>query len=124
MSILAKLALLAIAMAMGFGGGWRVHVGITAARDLRAVQEAARVQVRRVDQANTAGTAREADRERIRTEFLTITEKVEHEIQTEKLVYSNVCVAPGGLQQLADAAALTVDPTQPGSSVPAAAASR
>lgn len=115
----------AIAIALsGFSAGVKWQIGIVAARDLRAVQEAARVQVRRVDQANTAGTAREADRARIRTEFLTLTEKAEHEIEVEKLVYSSVCIAPGGLQQLADAAALTGYSPEPGSPLPAAAASR
>ena len=124
MSLLAKLALLAITFALGVAAGVKVHSGIIAQRDLRAVQEAARVQMRRVDQAHAAATGREVDREHIRTEFLTITEKVEHEIQTEKLIYSSVCLAPGGLQQLADAARLTGYTAEPGSPVPAAAASR
>ena len=91
------------------------------AENARMVNQRATERLRRQN-ADTAATGHEADKTEIRTEFITITERVEHEIEREKLVYRNVCIAPGGLQQLADAARAAGYTTQPGNPLPAASA--
>ena len=87
----------------------------------RMVNQRATERLRRQN-ADMAATGHEADKTEIRTEFVTITERVDHEIEREKLVYRNVCIAPGGLQQLADAARAAGYTPQPGNPVPAASA--
>lgn len=87
----------------------------------RMVNQRATERLRRQN-ADTAATGHEADKAEIRTEFITITERVQHEVEREKLVYRNVCIAPGGLQQLADAARAAGYTPQPGNPLPAASA--
>lgn len=93
-----------------------------------AASEAARLLAQqRRGTADKASAGHEADRSEISTKFVTIIEKVRHEIEVEKLVYSNVCIAPGGLQQLAEAAAATgfdASAAKPGNPVPTIAPTR
>jgi hypothetical protein len=91
------------------------------AENARMVNQRATERLRRQN-ADTAATGHEADKTTIRTEFVTITERVQHEVEREKLVYRNVCIAPGGLQQLADAARAAGYTPQPGNPMPAASA--
>jgi hypothetical protein len=91
------------------------------AENARMVNQRATERLRRQN-ADTAATGHEADKTEILTEFITITERVEHEIEREKLVYRNVCIAPGGLQQLADAARAAGYTPEPGNPMPAASA--
>lgn len=119
------IALIAVGIyAAGTWTGIEWHAGQDAiAENARQVNARATERLRRQN-ADTAAVAYEVGKAERQTEFLTITEKVEHEVQTEKLVYSTVCIAPGGLQQLADAVRATADPGQPGSPMPAASAPR
>lgn len=91
------------------------------AENARMVNQRATERLRRQN-ADTAATGHEVDKTEIRTEFVTITERVQHEVEREKLVYRNVCIAPGGLQQLADAARAAGYTPQPGNPLPAASA--
>lgn len=91
------------------------------AENARMVNQRATERLRRQN-ADTAATGHEADKTEIRTEFITITERVENEIQTERVVYDRTCIAPGGLQQLADAARAAGYTPQPGNPLPAASA--
>lgn len=93
------------------------------AENARMVNQRATERLRRQN-ADTAATSHEADKTEIRTEFVTITERVQHEVEREKLVYRNICIAPGGLQQLADAARAAGYTPQPGDPVPAASAAK
>jgi hypothetical protein len=91
------------------------------AENARMVNQRATERLRRQN-ADTAATGHEADKTEIRTEFVTITERVQHEIETERVVYDRTCIAPGGLQQLADAARAAGYTPQPGNPLPAASA--
>lgn len=124
MSIAAKLVLLAIIFAAGLSTGIKWHAGQDAIKEVARQENQRAIERMRRQNTDTAATGHEGDKGRIRTEFVTITERVEHEIEREKLVYSSVCIAPGGLQQLADAARATGDPAVPGNPVPAASAAR
>ena len=55
MSILAKLVLLAVVFAAGLAAGIKIHAGIIAQRDLKVVQDNARVQILRADKAVSYG---------------------------------------------------------------------
>lgn len=108
------IAALLIALA-GFGGGWKVHGWQQAAEDqarLEADQETERLRARTADRASAG---HEVVKERIRTQFQTITERVEVEI--EKPVYRNVCFAVDGLRELATA--IAADPAATGQPAPA-----
>jgi hypothetical protein len=110
----ALSAALLIALA-GFCGGWKVHGWQQAAEDkarMEAAQETERLRARTAD---TASAGHETAKDRIRTQFQTITEKVEVEI--EKPVYRNVCFAPDGLRELATA--IAADPAATGQPAPA-----
>lgn len=116
-----------IALAIYAAGTWtgiEWHAGQDAiAENARQVNARATERLRRQN-ADTAAVAYETDKAERQVEFITINEKVEHEVQTERVVYERTCIAPGGLQQLADAVRATADPGQPGSPMPAASAPR
>ena len=103
---------------------WRVQSWRHDSAKLEAIEDSHEREKMRRQAANAGAQAHETDKTKIRTVFQTITEKVEHEIQTERVVYSAVCVAPGGLQQLADAARATGYSPEPGNPLPAASASK
>ncbi len=112
----------AVAVAVGFGAGWKANGWRHDSAALAAqVNQRATERLRRQN-ANTQATVHEADKTKIRTEFVTITERVENEIAVEKVVYSNVCIAPGGLRELANAARATGYTGEPSNPMPAASA--
>lgn len=113
-----------VAALMAGAGAWRIQTWRFDSRELARVEQQRETETMRRKAANSAAGGHEADKTAIRTVFQTITEKVEHEIQTERVVYSAVCVAPGGLQQLADAARATGYAGEPVHPLPAASASR
>ena len=122
--IYAYVATALVAAVLAGASAWRVQTWRYDSKELERVEQARETEVMRRKAANVATAGHEGDKSQIRTQFLTITEKVEHEIQTDRLVYSTVCVGPGGLQQLADAARATGDPAQPGNPVPGASGPR
>lgn len=91
---------------------------------LAAIEDSHEREKMRRQAANAGAQTHETDKTKIRTVFQTITEKVEHEIQTERVAYDRTCLAPGGLQQLADAARATGYSPEPGNPLPAASAAK
>jgi hypothetical protein len=67
----------------------------------RMVNQRATERLRRQN-ADTAATSHEADKTEIRTEFVTITERLESVVKVP--VYSQVCIDDAGQQLLKDAA--------------------
>lgn len=123
-SLLIQIVVAAGIFLAGGALGIKWHAGQDAIKEVARQENQRAIERMRRQNTDTAATGHEGDKGRIRTEFVTITERVEHEIEREKLVYSNVCIASGGLQQLADAARATGDPAVPGNPVPAASAAR
>lgn len=120
--IYTYVAVALVSAAAAFTTAWKVQTWRFDSERLAVqVNQRATERLRRQN-ADTAATGHEADKTQIRTEFVTITERVQHEVEREKLVYRNVCIAPGGLQQLADAARAAGYTPQPGNPVPAASA--
>jgi len=111
-----------VSAAAAFGTAWKVQAWRFDSAKLEAIEDSHEREKMRRQAANAGAQGHEADKTQIRTEFLTITERVQHEVEREKLVYRNVCIAPGGLQQLADAARAAGYTPQPGNPVPAASA--
>ncbi len=101
MSILAYLAIALAIFLAGSATGWKAHVGITASRDLAALQAQERETLRRIDKIDTSAVKHEQAKTRIETEFVTITERVRDVV--EKPVYRNICLDDGGLRLIADA---------------------
>ena len=115
----AYLATALVAVAVGFCGGWTAQGWRWEAADGRAATNAqAKARLQRQG-AESASQAYEGARERARTEFLTITERVNVEI--EKPVYRNVCLPDDGLRELNAAIRTANHSGEPGPAVPAAA---
>lgn len=108
-----------IAGTVAFGAAWRVQDWRFDSERLAAqVNQRATERLRRQN-ANTASVVHDAEKEKTRTEFVTITERVRDEIEVEKVVFRNVCISPGGLRELANAARATGYTGEPGGTVPA-----
>lgn len=105
-------------------GAWRVQSWRHDSRELARVEQQRETETMRRKAANSAAGGHETDKTAIRTRFEVITEKVEHEIQTERVVYDRTCLAPGGLRQLADAARATGFTSEPVNPMPAASATK
>ena len=121
MSTLLIQAVVAVCIFLaGVAGGIKWHAGQDAiAEQARQVNQRATERLRRQN-ANTAAVAYEKARETVRTEFVTLRERVN--VEVEKPVYRNICITADGLQQLADAARATGYTGQPGKPLPAASA--
>lgn len=93
-----------VAAALAFAGAWQTQewrYGAKEAERLEAVAENKRMNERAADQG---AAGHEADKAKIRTQFITITKEAEHVI-LEKPVYRNVCLDDDGLRILARAIA-------------------
>lgn len=100
-------------------GAWNVQAWRMDSERLAAeVNQRATERLRRQN-ANTAAVVHETQKEKTRTEFVTITERVRDEIEVEKVVFRNVCISPGGLRELANAARATGYTGEPGNALPA-----
>lgn len=122
--IYTYVAVALVSAAAAFSTAWKVQAWRFDSVKLAAIEDSHEREKMRRQAANAGAQAHETDKTKIRTVFQTITEKVEHEIQTERVVYSTVCVAPGGLQQLADAARATGYSPEPGNPLLAASAAK
>ena len=117
-TLLIQIAVGAGIFLAGVAGGIKWHAGQDAIKQVAAeVNQRATERMRRQN-ANTAAVVHETQKEKTRTEFVTITERVRDEIEVEKLVYRNVCISPGGLRELANAARATGYTGELGSTVP------
>lgn len=110
----------AIAGAAGFWTAWELQAGAHAKYLVTQADNARATERLRRQNANTAAVAYEKARETVRTEFVTLRERVN--VEVEKPVYRNICITADGLQQLTDAARATGYTGQPGKPMPAASA--
>lgn len=122
MSLALQLVLAFIIYAGGVGTGIKWHAGEIARRDLVAQQQQAKEVGIKLARGDKAAVAFEGDKARIRTEFLTITEKVDRVVQNP--VYRDMCFDAAGVQLVntainpAAAAASQPAPSVPGSASP------
>lgn len=115
MSILAYIAIAVGIFLAGLGTGWKAHVGITASRDLAALQAQERETLRRIDKVDTSAANHELAKTRIETEFVTITKEVERVV--EKPTYRNICLDDDGLRVIAAAIGTAHAASQPAPAV-------
>lgn len=116
--IYTHAAVALVAGAVAFGVAWRVQAWRHDSAELARVEQTREVEKMRRQAAGKAATQHEADKTKTRTEFVTITERVRDEIEIEKVVYRNVCISPGGLRELANAARATGYTGELGGTVP------
>ena len=112
-------AILIAGLLSGFTAGWKVQAWRHDSAALAAQEQARETEKMRRQAAGLASANHEQARERVRTEFLTITQTVEKVVRDAPTVYATVCVNPDGLRQLAEAARATGYPGKPSSAVSA-----
>ena len=111
-----KLMLALALLLAGFAAGVKFEVGVVAARDLAQRQSDDKIHARQLDRNDKAAAGFEADKTKIRTQFLTITKEVER--VTQSPVYSNICVDDDGLRLIATAINPAAAAGQPAPAVP------
>jgi len=95
MTIAAKLILLLVVAVAGFAAGVRWQIGIVAARDLKQVQDNARVQILRADRADQAAERHEKTKTRVEIEY----REIEKEVERVRIEYRDVaCLIGDGLR--------------------------
>lgn len=123
MSILAQLVIAALIFAVGAAGGIRWHAGQDAIAENKRQQQEAKEAAIRLQRVDTAAVGHEGDKARIRTEFLVITEKVEHALQSDFYAAGQpACLDDSGLRAVAEAAGATDPAGEPARAVPRPAA--
>jgi hypothetical protein len=118
MSILVQLLILAAVAAGGFWAGDEWRSGIVAARDLKAVQDNARVQILRADRADQAAERHEKTKTVLEIRYRDIEKEVER-VVTQVEYRDRVCLADDGLR----VAARAVDAANAAAGFPARAVS-
>lgn len=111
-----------IAAAAGAAGGWQARAWKAGADDLERVRDEQRDTLRRQEAGFGAAGRLEQQRERIRTEIVTVTREVPHVV--ERPVYRAECWDADGLRLVTQAIGATSDPAQPDPALPAASAAR
>lgn len=122
MSWALQLALALVIFAGGGAAGIKYHAGVDAQRELLALEATAKETAKKLDRGDKAAAGHEADKVRIRTEFLTITEEVERVV--EKPVYRDICFDDDGLRIIGAALSPSPAASEPAPAVPGSAASR
>lgn len=114
--IAALLATVVVCLATGWGLGIRYEKGQTAIRNMQIANERERQLFMRHERQNTAAAKHEADKERIRIEYVPITKTVEKIV--EKPFYRDACLDNDGLRVLRDAISGSVGPSKPDAELP------
>lgn len=122
MSWAIQLVIALVIFAAGAAAGVKGHAGLIAQRDLKAHEAAARATAKKLDRIDVAAVGHEADKAKIRTEFLTITEEVERVV--EKPVYRNICFDADGLRLIAAATGRSEGAGEPAPAVPGPGAAK
>lgn len=116
--IVVQLLILAAVALGGFWAGDQWRSGIVAERDLKAVQEIARVQIRRADHVDQAAERHEKAKTVLEIQYRDIEKEVER-VVTQIEYRDRVCLADDGLRVVARA----VDAANAAAGVPARAVS-
>lgn len=109
-TLLIQIAIAAGIFLAGVAGGIKWHAGQDAIKEVARQENQRAVERLRRQNTDTAATGHEGDKGRIRTEFVTITERAEKVVHVP--VYSQTCIDENGLELLRRAAALTGAPSE------------
>lgn len=125
MSPLAYVAIVVAIFVSGFAGGIKWHAGQDAIAEQARRDKVERERKFAEKRVDVAATARQADSEHLRTEFLVITERVHDALQTEFYAPSApACLDAGGVRDVNAASGIPDAGSQPAAAVPRPAASR
>lgn len=95
---MARLAIIAVLLALGFGGGWVVNGWRWEAKEAAKLRELAEAQAKADKRSYDASSGFEKDKTNVRTVFKTI--EVEVDKIVERPVYRNLCLDPDGLRAI------------------------
>lgn len=134
MSLAAQIVIALVLAVAGFAGGVKYHAGVIAQRDLVEQQQAARERGAQIQRIDRAAVGHEADKARMRTEFVTITQEVERVV--ERPFYrapepagppgdaAGLCLDDDGLRQLRAATGQAPDRREPAPALPSTESTR
>ncbi len=117
MSLFAQLAIAIAVFVAGMAGGVKYQLGVQARAELDRLNNVREIEALQRKTANTASTGHEADKTRVQTKFITITEETERVVN--QIEYRDrSCLDPAGLQNLNAAVRAANDPRQLGDTLP------
>ena len=105
-----------IALAVGFGGGWKTQGWRWDAADKQRIEQEAKERQKQLERAHEASATFEDKRTTNETRYRTVTVTLEKVV--ERPVYLQQCVDPDGLQQLNAQISRAADPGEPGIRLP------
>ena len=118
MSIFAYLAIALAIFLAGAAGGWKAHVGITASRDLAALQAQERETLRRIDKIDASAVKHEIAKTRIDREIVEVEKEVVRVVKEPFYVDAPACLNDDGMRLVNQAAGHPAAPASlPASSV-------
>lgn len=105
-----------IALAVGFGGGWKTQGWRWDAADKQRIEQEAKERQKQLDRAHTASTTFEDKRTTNETRYRTVTVTLEKVV--ERPVYLHSCLDDDGLRILNGQISRTADSGQPSLKLP------
>lgn len=105
-----------IALALGFGGGWKTQGWRWNAAEKQRIEQEAKERQRQLERSHAASTTFEDKRSTNEARYRTVTVTLEKVV--DRPVYLNACLDPDGLRILNDQIARAADPGQPGLKLP------
>jgi hypothetical protein len=114
--IYTHVAAAAVALAVGFAGGWTTQGWRWDAADKQRMEQEAREKSRALDRANTASGTFEEKRTANETRYRTVTVTLEKVV--ERPVYLNQCIDDDGLRVLNEQISGNIDPGKLGLKLP------
>lgn len=105
-----------VALAVGFGGGWKTQGWRWDAAEKQRIEQEAKERQKQLDRAHTASTTFENKRSTNETRYRTVTVTLEKVV--EHPVYLQSCLDDDGLRILNGQIARATDPGQPGLKLP------
>lgn len=110
------IAAAAVALAIGFTGGWKTQGWRWDAADKQRIELEAKERQKQLDRANTASTTFEDKRATNETRYRTVTVTLEKVV--ERPVYLQSCMDDDGLRSLNQQIIRAADPGEPGIRLP------
>ncbi len=100
-------------------GTWNVNEWRHDSIDKARIEQEARERIRKADKVDVAAAGHESDKRQLRTEFIVITERVEHVLQSDFYAAGQpACLDDAGLRELTAAVGPGAAASQPARAVP------
>ena len=119
MSWAAQLVIAVAVFLAGMAGGVKYQLCVQARVEVDRLEQVREIEVLQRGTANTASTGHEADKTRVQTKFITITDETERVVN--KIEYRDrACLDPAGVQNLNAAVRAANDSGELGDALPGA----